>query len=223
MSTLTLIIGNKNYSSWSLRPWVLLRHAKIPFAEIRIPLDTPETEERLAPHSPSGCVPVLLDGKVKVWESLAICEYVAERFPEVAAWPAERQARAAARSMACEMHAGFAALREELPFNCRARRLGVVPSQDAREDIARVVSMWDKSRRTFGGDGPWLCGEFTIVDAMFAPVVLRFATYGVELPEPAREYSRTVQDHPAIREWIAQAREETEVIVADERGQAASP
>lgn len=218
MSALTLVIGNKNYSSWSLRPWLFLKHAGIPFAEIRIPLHTRETRERIAQYSLSGRVPVLLDGAVRVWDSLAICEHIAERFPEAHGGPAEQQARAIARSVATEMHAGFSALRAELPMNCRARRSGVVPSSTARTDIERVISIWRTRRETFGQEGPWLFGTFTIADAMFAPVALRFLTYGVELPDVAREYVSTVNEHSAIREWIQAARDETEVIEEEERG-----
>jgi glutathione S-transferase len=146
MASLTLVIGNKNYSSWSLRPWLSLKHAGIPFAEIRIPLHTRETRERISQCSPSGRIPVLLDGAVRVWESLAICEYIAERFPEARGWPADPHARAIARSVATEMRAGFAALRAELPMNCRAMRSGVVPSSPARADIERVIAIWHTCR-----------------------------------------------------------------------------
>src|SRR5262245_30589737 len=186
MSALTLVIGNKNYSSWSLRPWLLLKHAGVPFAEVRIPLHTRETHERIAHYSPSGRVPVLLDGTVRVWESLAICEYIAERFPEARGWPTDQHARAIARSVAAEMHAGFSALRAELPMNCRAKRAGVVPASAAQADIERVISIWHTCRETFGQDGPWLFGTFTVADAMFVPVALRFETYGVGLSDLAR-------------------------------------
>ena len=218
MSFLTLVIGNKNYSSWSLRPWLFLKHAGVSFAEIRIPLNARETREHIAQYSPSGRVPVLLDGAVRVWESLAICEYIAERFSEAHGWPADQHARAIARSIAAEMHAGFSALRAELPMNCRAKRSGVVPSSTARADIERVITLWCTCRETFGQGGPWLFGAFTIADAMFTPVALRFQTYNVELPEVAREYVSTVNEHPAIREWIQAARDETEIIEEEERG-----
>jgi len=218
MSALTLVIGNKNYSSWSLRSWLFLKHAGIPFAEIRIPLNTRETRERIAQYSPSGRVPMLLDGAVRVWESLAICEHIAERFPEARGWPADQPARAIARSVATEMHAGFSALRAELPMNCRAKRSGVVPSFAAQADIERVISIWRMCRETFGQEGPWLFGTFTIADAMFAPAALRFHTCGVELPDVAQEYISRVNEHSAIREWIQAAQDETEVIEEEERG-----
>lgn len=218
MSDLTLVIGNKNYSSWSLRPWLFLKHVGVPFEEVRIPLNTPETHERLSQYSPSGRVPVLLDGSVTIWESLAICEYVAERFPQVQGWPTDHKERAVARSVAAEMHAGFSALRAELPMNCRARRSGVVPSSAAQADIERVISLWRLCRQSFGQGGPWLFGTFTIADAMFAPVVLRFYTYGTKLPDIAREYLSTVNQHAAMQEWIEAAGNETEIIEEEERG-----
>jgi len=214
---LELIIGNKNYSSWSLRPWLLLEHARIPFRERRIALDTTGTDALLAPHCPAGRVPALLDGELRVWESLAICEYIAERFPHAGAWPADAAARAVARAAAAEMHAGFAALRAELPFNCRARR-AVEPSAQAREDIARIFELWGDCRRRFGAGGPWLCGAFSIADAMYAPVVLRFSTYGIDVPEPLGPFCAAVTGHAAVRAWVEAARRETEIIAADEAG-----
>jgi glutathione S-transferase len=218
MSQLTLVIGNKNYSSWSLRPWLFLKYIGVPFDEVRIPLYTQEMEEALAPYSPSGKVPVLLEGELRVWESLAICEYLAERFPQARGWPEERGARALARSVAAEMHAGFATLRSELPMNCRARRAGVVPSAAAQADIERVITLWCTCRESFGSGGPWLFGAFGIADAMFAPGALRFHTYGIALPEAARAYAETVRAHPAVVEWVQAARRETEVIERFERG-----
>jgi len=215
---LTLVIGNKNYSSWSLRPWLALKHAGIPFAEVRIPLRMPQTRERILEYSPSSKVPLLVDGRIKVWESLAILEYLAEKFPKGCAWPDDPQARAFARSAAAEMHAGFAALRAELPMNCRARRSGVAPSPAAREDIERVLALWRSAREAFGRSGPWLCGAFGPVDAMFAPVALRFLTYGVAAPGAAGDFVAAVRQDPAIREWIEAAAKEPEVIQEVERG-----
>ena len=217
MSTLTLVIGNKNYSSWSLRPWFALKRAGIPFAEVRIPLSMPLTRERILEYSPSAKVPLLVDGAIKVWESLAILEYLAERFPRECSWPSDPAARAFARSAATEMHAGFTALRSELPMNCRVRRTGVVPSAAAREDIDRVLSLWRTGRESFGCTGPWLCGAFSPVDAMFAPVALRFLTYGVAAPGAAGDFVAAVRDAPAIREWVEAAAKEPEVIEEVER------
>jgi len=218
VSTLTLVIGNKNYSSWSLRPWFALRRAGIPFAEVRIPLSMPQTRERILEYSPSAKVPLLVDGATKVWESLAILEYLAEKYPQQCGWPADPAARALARSASAEMHAGFAALRSELPMNCRGRRSGVVPSPAAREDIERILALWRGARESFGRGGPWLFGAPSPADAMFAPVALRFLTYGVAAPGPAGEFVAAVREAPAIREWLEDARKEPEVIEEVERG-----
>ena len=220
MADLTLVIGNKVYSSWSLRPWLLLRERGIAFKEIRIPLYTPETAQRIREHSPSGHVPLLIDGATKIWDSLAICEYVNERFPATQGWPAALEARAVARSVSAEMHSGFGPVRMELPMNVRGRRSGVTPSADARKGIDRIVEIWRDCRERFGSGGSFLFGRFGIADAMFAPVVTRFATYGVELTGAARDYSAAVQALPALREWVEAARAETEVVASSERGTA---
>ena len=218
MSALTLVIGNKTYSSWSLRPWLLLKHLGVAFREIAVPLHAPDAAAQIARYSPSGRVPVLLDGDQVIWESLAIGEYLAERYPGV--WPADPLRRALARSIASEMHAGFAALREELPFNCRARRSGVLPSPAAQADIARVATLWTTCRsRVSRAEGPWLFGDFSLTDAMFAPVALRFYTYGVMLPEAAQDYVETVRQDPPVQDWILAARAENAVIPHEERGE----
>jgi glutathione S-transferase len=219
MSDLTLVIGNKNYSSWSLRPWLLLRQAGIPFTEIRIPLYTPQSRPQILKYSPAGQVPVLIDGATRVWESLAICEWVAERFPKAHAWPEAPAARAMARSVAAEMHGGFASLRAELPMNCRGPRTGVTPSPAALAQIDRVREIWRSCREQHGRSGDFLFGRFGIADAMFAPVVIRFATYGIELTGAARDYAQAVQALPALREWMEGARAESEVLAQFERGE----
>jgi glutathione S-transferase len=218
MAELKLVIGNKAYSSWSLRPWLLLRERGIAFDEIRIPLYTPETPRRIRELSPSGHVPLLIDGATKIWDSLAICEYVNERFPAAQGWPQPLEARAVARSVSAEMHSGFAPVRMELPMNVRGRRSGVTPSAEARKAIDRILEIWSDCRARFGQGGSFLFGRFGIADAMFAPVVTRFATYGVELTDAAREYSAAVQALPALQEWIAGARAETEIVASSERG-----
>jgi len=218
MSALTLVIGNKAYSSWSLRPWLLLKHLGVAFQEITVPLHAPDAAAQIARYSPSGRVPVLLEGDQVIWESLAIAESLAERYPEV--WPTEAHRRVLARSAASEMHAGFTALREELPFNCRTRRSGVIPSPAAQADIERVATLWRTCRLTVSDDeGPWLFGGFTGADAMFAPVALRFYTYGIVLPEGAQAYVDTVRQDLHVQAWIQAARAETGVIPADERGE----
>jgi glutathione S-transferase len=217
MDALTLVIGNKTYSSWSLRPWLLLKHLGVPFREIVVPLYEPQSRERILAYSPSGKVPALIDGSMTIWESLAICEHVAERHPQ--AWPRDSESRALARSAATEMHAGFVALRTELPMNCRERRSGVVPSAAARADIERILELWASCRQSSKSKGPWLFGEFGIADAMFAPVASRFHTYGVTLPTDAERYVVTVLGDAAVREWITSARNERERIPGAERGQ----
>ncbi len=205
MSGLTLCIGSKNLSSWSLRPWLFLRHHGLPFKEILIPLDQPETRVRLMAHSPSGRVPALYHGDLRVWESIAICEYAAETFALPGAWPLKPAARAFARSVAHEMHSGFADLRRELPFNATRDPAPVTVSAAAQADIERVCTIWREARSRFGWLGDWLFGSFGIADAMFAPVALRFAAYDVPLEATERDYVRCVLAHPAVQQWIEAA------------------
>ncbi|MDP1924738.1 MAG: glutathione S-transferase family protein [Thiobacillus sp.] len=220
MSPLTLIIGNKNYSSWSMRPWLLLRQVGIPFDEVRIPLYVPGSEIDLAKWSPSGKVPALHDGEIRVWDSLAICEYLAERFPDKPLWPDDAAARAVARSVSAEMHAGFGALREHMSMNIRARYPGQGRTPDCLADIERILAIWTDCRARFGSGGDFLFGRFGIADAMFAPVVLRFETYGVALEGAARDYADAVLALPALQAWVADAVAETERIEKFERGEA---
>jgi glutathione S-transferase len=214
--TLTLIIGNKNYSSWSLRPWLFLKHHGIAFEEIRIPLYREDSSARIAAYSPSGKVPVLIDGDVTVWDSLAIFEYLAERFPETQGWPAATADRAQARSLAVEMHAGFAALRSHCGMNCRRQPAPKVLPEAVSKDVARINQLWSECREYHAGEGPWLLGQFSILDAMYAPVALRFHAYQLSAGPAAQEYVDTVLDHPAVAEWMAAAKVETEVIQAFE-------
>ena len=212
-----LIIGNKNYSSWSLRSWLLMREAGIDFDEEKIVLNTAETAARIASFGGGRTVPILLlDGR-PVWDTLAIAETVAERWPETNLWPADPPARAYARSVSAEMHAGFAALRDCMPMNCRAMGRKVPLPDALTADIDRVIAIWSECRRRFDGNG-WLFGEFTIADAMFAPVVLRFRTYGINLPESASFFPQRVLESEAMQEWLAAAEVEPEVIEADEKG-----
>jgi glutathione S-transferase len=199
---ITLVMGNKNYSSWSIRPWLALKHAGIPFEEIVIPLDRPETTAAIAKHSPSGRVPCLLDGDITVWDSLAICEYAAEHHP--ALWPADRAARAKARSVAAEMHSGFAALRTAYPMNIRASK-PKAPTPEVAADIKRIRAVWRDCLTT---GGPFLFGAFSIADCMYAPVVTRFRTYGVTLDGPEAAYADAVWEHPAMVELRGAAAEE---------------
>jgi glutathione S-transferase len=212
--TLTLAIGNKNYSSWSMRPWVALRAKNIAFEEVLIPLytDNPADKERILRFSRAGKVPVLVDGGVTVWDSLAIIEYVAERFPESRLWPEDRAMRAHARSISAEMHSGFLPLRNECGMNLH-RPIGRVPlSADAKANIARVEEIWRDCRQRYGSRGPFLFGEFSGADAMYAPVVHRFRTYAIEVGVEAKAYMETMMALPAFREWTEAGLAETLVI-----------
>ena len=211
-----LVIGNRNYSSWSLRPWLVLQSLGLPFEVLRIPLDQPDTPEQIRRYSPAGRVPVLVEGNVVVWDSMAIIEHLAETHPRI--WPAAPAARAMARSIAAEMHSGFAALRQELPMNIRAQGRRIEPSPAAAADIARICAIWQEARDRFGKSGPWLFGAWSAADAMYAPLASRFATYGIELPDALAAYRRTVLDSPAMQDWSALASAESEVIEHEEVG-----
>ena len=200
-----LVIGNKNYSSWSLRAWLLLRTFGVAFRELQLPLDTPEFDARIGEFAPSGRVPALVDGDVRVWDSLAIAEYANERWLAGRGWPADRAGRAHARAISAEMHAGFDTLRRALPFNCNKRVRDHAPAAGAADDIARVAAIWREARGRFGADGDFLFGRFGIADAMYAPVVLRFVSYGIELDASAQAYAEAIRDLPALREWAAAA------------------
>ncbi len=206
--TLTLVIGNKAWSSWSLRPWLALKVAGIPFDEVKIGLRQPDTAAQIARHSPSGRVPVLRRDGLTVWDSLAICEYAAELAPESRLWPEDANARALARAISAEMHAGFHALRKEFPMDVHARIDGGVSSEQAVADIRRVVQIWSETRHDFRARGPFLFGAFTIADAMYAPVATRFRTYGVDLAVyggdgAAAAYAQTILAMPEMQEWGA--------------------
>ncbi len=211
MTQLTLVIGNKNYSSWSLRPWLAMKQAGLQFKEIRIPLDTPNTHQQIRRYSPSGKVPVLLDADFVVWESLAICEYIAENFaPQL--WPSDPQAKAIARAVSHEMHANFMNLRMQMPMDCRGRYPGEGMKPEVQVDIDRITTLWRNCRKTYGASGQLLFGKFSIADAMFAPVVSRFITYGVKLDVIAQEYVETIWKLPAIQDWMKDADQESEQL-----------
>jgi glutathione S-transferase len=216
MSGLHLIIGNKNYSSWSLRPWLAMTAAGIPFRETVIPLDTPETAKLIAEHSPSGRVPVLRDGGLTVWESLAIIEYVAERFPDAAIWPEERQSRAVARSVSHQMHAGFSALRNACPMNLRRKPKAIPLKQDVLADVTAIETLWRDCRKSFGGAGPYLFGAFSAADAMYAPVVTRFRTYEISVAADTKAYMDQIYAHPAFRAWFDAGVRESWIVPSDE-------
>ncbi|MCW0236562.1 MAG: glutathione S-transferase family protein [Ferrovibrio sp.] len=217
MSDLILVIGNKNYSSWSLRPWLALKATGQPFDEALIVLRRPETKAEILLHSPAGKLPVLKvnglkHGDLTIWESLAICDYIAETWPDARLLPADARARAVARSVMSEMHAGFVALRRELPMDIHklspAAQQGVTPSDEARLDIARVQQIWQDCRGRFGKQGEFLFGGFTIADAMYAPVATRLRSYGVAMDPVSEAYVNAIYALPAMQEWCAAAARE---------------
>jgi len=217
MAEFTLVIGNKNYSSWALRPWILMRHLGLPFEEKQILLDTPTFKEEVAKYGPSGNMPVLKHGNVTVWDSLAICEYLADITGK--GWPRDLEARAFARSVCAEMHAGFVNLRMEWPFNARARNRRTLMTPGLEMDIERIDEIWIDCRRRYGSDhGPWLFGEYGIADAMYAPVVLRFNTYRAQVSDTTRWYMAEALQDPALQEWVHAAQQEPWTIEAFEVG-----
>ena len=216
MTHLTLIIGNKNYSSWSLRPWIFMRHFKIPFNEKRIALFTDSMEQELAQYGSDSKVPVLQDGELVVWDSLAILEYLSEQYLDNQGWPTDVKARATARSICAEMHSSFFHLREALPMNCRKRFKNFTVSNEAEREINRVKALWKKCRSQYGQQGKWLFGDFSAADAMYIPIALRFVSYDIELNNDERNYVDTIISDPDIQEWVNAGKTEPEVIELDE-------
>lgn len=219
--TLHLIIGNKNYSSWSLRPWLAMKVAGLAFRETVLSLDTTGFKAEISALSGadgvvSGKVPLLVDGNVRVWESLAILEYLAEKFPAAGLWPAQEAARAHARAIAAEMHSGFVALRRDLPMNVRRPVRSRVLDAAAASDVERIDAIWNKCRARFGASGPFLYGTFGAADAMYAPVVWRFHTYAVKVSDTARAYMARILALPASVAWRQAAHEEPWVLAQDE-------
>ncbi len=220
---LTLYIGNKNYSSWSMRPWVLLRQAGISFDEVMVRFDSFSADsrfkQRLGPISPSGKVPVLVDDDFAVWDTLAIAEYVAEKFPDRQLWPQDAKARARARSVSAEMHSGFQNLRSACGMNIEAdlRHVGALVWRDkpgVRADVARIVEMWSELLDTH--KGPMLFGAFSVADAMFAPVVMRLTRFGLPVPPQIEAYMQRVQALPGVAAWIEQALQEKDFLDFEE-------
>ena len=210
---LKLVIGNKNYSSWSMRPWLALRAKNIAFEEIFIPLYTNQADkDRLLSVSRSGKVPALIDGDVTVWDSLSIIEYLAERFPEAGLWPEDRTARAHARSISAEMHSGFMALRNECGMNLHRPIRAVALSADAQANVARIQEIWADCHARYGKNGPFLFGTFSGADAMFAPVVHRFRTYAIPVAKDAQPYVDAMMSLAAFQEWTRDGLAETLVI-----------
>jgi glutathione S-transferase len=205
---LKLIVANKAYSSWSLRPWILLAHFKIPFDEVVIPMDRPESRAAMLEYAPSAKCPSLHDGGIAVWESLAIMEYVAEAYPEKAIWPRGKAARAHARALSSEMHAGFSALRQACPTNFRRKPRAIPLSDEVLADVFRIEAAFAHARETFGKAGSFLFGRFSAADAMFAPVVNRFHAYDIQVAQPTRAYMEAIMALPAWKAWIADAEAE---------------
>jgi glutathione S-transferase len=206
-----LVIGNKAYSSWSLRPWLLMKQVGIGFEEIRLSLYEDDSKQKILQYSATGKVPVLKDGDLTIWDSLAICEYLAEKYPEKRLWPSATAARACARSISAEMHSGFTNLRTQMPMNVRREIRGRAKTPEVVAEISRIEAIWNDCRSRFGSQGSFLFGAFSIADAMYAPVVSRLRTYGVTLAEEAGEYADAIHALPAMQEWIAAAHAETEV------------
>ncbi len=211
-----LVIGNKNYSSWSLRAWLILAKSGIEFEEIRVPLNTEGYQEQLLSYSPTAKVPVYIEDDLVIWDSLAIAEYFAEQYPKLL--PSDLKQRAKMRSLAAEMHSGFMSLRSQMPMNCRATNRRVELTAGLAADIKRVQAIWTSCRNQNTQAGLWLFGDFTIVDAMYAPVVFRFNTYGVKCDPVATEYMNWVLNDPDLKVWYEAAKNETEVIEEEEVG-----
>jgi glutathione S-transferase len=216
MAKLHLVIANKNYSSWSLRPWIAMTMAGLPFDESMILLDTPTMKKEIAEHSGAGRLPVLHHGKITIWETLAILEYLAETFPEKNLWPKSKTARAAARAISNEMHAGFTSLRNACPMNLRRPQKPVVLNEATKADIARIEEIWRECRKTYGKGGKFLFGKFCNADAMFAPVVTRFETYAIPVAKDTRAYMDAVMATKAFQTWKAAALKETWIVPHDE-------
>jgi glutathione S-transferase len=218
MAEFTIFVGNKTYSSWSLRGWLALKLSGAPFEEVVFPMSGPGSPTKeIVQASPSGRVPLLKHRDLLVWDSLAIGEYMAELFPSAGLWPTDARARATARAVSAEMHSGFASLRSAMPMNVRRAPIELSVTADVKADIARIVALWSDCRRAHGAGGPFLFGRYSLADAMFAPVATRFRTYGVSLDEGARAYVDASLAHPAVQDWIAAAQREPWRIEAYER------
>ena len=211
-----LVIGNKSYSSWSLRPWFFLKNLNVDFEEELVFLFEDDTDELLSPYFSDSKVPVLQDGDLQIWDSLAIIEYVADKYPDKQGWPADLKARAVARAISAEMHSGLAALRNALPMNCRNHFPGFLITADVQQDIDRVVSLWEFARNNYGEGGSWLFGEFSGADALFAPVVIRLSGYDVKLSGVADEYRQAVLQNEYMQQWVDAGKKETQIIGCDE-------
>ena len=211
-----LIIGNQNYSTWSMRPWFFVKHHDLDIEIEKLVLFTSETADMLSQHFSNGKVPLLMDGELEIWDTMAILEYLAEKFPHCRAWPSKSSARAVARSVCAEMHSSFSALRNELPMNCRSYFPGYQLSEAALKDVSRIQQIWNTCRATYGQNGPWLFGAFSIADAMYAPVVMRFRSVDVELDSVSRAYYDTMHQSSAVAQWLEEGALETDTLKEDE-------
>jgi glutathione S-transferase len=211
-----LLIGNKNYSSWSLRPWLLMKHMDIAFEELMVPLYVKGSKEQICKFSPSGKVPALKDGEVLVWDSLAICEYIADTHTDKPCWPTETATKAFARSISNEMHSGFSLIRNSLPMNCRKKMQFNDISTDLQVEIDRICEIWRLCRQKYSTSGEFLFGSFSIADAMFAPVVLRFNSYGIAVGAIEKDYMDKLLSHTDLKDWIKAGLAEKAVILASE-------
>lgn len=216
MPKLTLVIGNKNYSSWSLRPWIFMKENQIDFCEKRIPLFTPTTNDKLQQYNSDVKVPVLLDDDFTIWDSLAILEYISEKYLNSQGWPKEEKARAIARSVSAEMHSSFFNIRNNLPMNCRKENNKILISENTKKEILRMESIWENCLSLYGNSQGWLFGDYSIADAMFAPIVIRFHGYGINLGIVAKKYSQKVLEQKDIKQWIKDGKNEKEIIVEAE-------
>ncbi len=216
MNKLKLVIGNKNYSSWSLRPWFFLKNLEIDFDEEIVFLFEDNTERKLKPYFSDEKVPILLDGDLQVWDSLAIIETLADKFPDKLGWPKDTDAKAVARAVSAEMHSGYFALREALPMNCKKHFPDYPITGEVQKDIDRIISVWEFCRSNYGNNGPWLFGKFSGADAMFAPIVLRLSGYDVKLPGITKEYVKMVLQNEYMQSWIEAGKAEKQVIEIDE-------
>ena len=216
MNKLKLVIGNKNYSSWSLRPWFFLKNLGINFDEELVFLFEENTKEKLKPYFSDEKVPILLDGDLQVWDSLAIIETLADKFPDKLGWPEDANAKAIARAVSAEMHSGYFALRDALPMNCRKNFPDHPITNEVQRDIDRIISVWEYCRMNYANDGPWLFGKFSGADAMFAPIVLRLSGYDVKVSGVAKEYIDTVLKNEHIQNWIEAGKIEKQIIKIDE-------
>lgn len=208
----SLVLGNKNYSSWSLRGWLVMKYLELDFDEVVVPLFRDDFKDELLKHSASGKVPVLKVDGDEIWDSLAICEYFNDEFPQAKLWPEDRYAKAIARSISCEMHAGFFTIRNDMSMNMRRLIDGFTPSADCQVEIDRVLEIWTTCRERFGEDGPFLFGHFSIADIMYAPIVSRFTSYQISMKGVAQEYAQTVLALPMMQEWTGAALKEEWVI-----------